>query len=221
VYPCCPCQIRDNPDSVDPNILFELGQRLVKHGLENNSDRLASMRSGLLLMESAIQQGLQGADVDLLIMAKAYCKMWLGFGVIADMYYLERSCALYEQVMSTGERQDADSLLCYCRVLQYLNRTETALGVINSLITFTDGDAEYPSYLLYAGDIYKTLGLHEQAATQFFEATQLGPPRLFSKLEMMFIISRNIEESAKDKDEPCDDAYGMVPVMCEYLVRSI
>ena len=27
---------------------------------------------------------------------------------------------------------------------------------------------------------------------------------------MMFIISRNIEEGAKDKDESCDDAYEMV-----------
>jgi tetratricopeptide (TPR) repeat protein len=160
-------------------------------------------------MEHSIQRGFHAVVSDLLAMAKAYSKMWLGFGVVADKYYLERAREIYDEVMSAGDRHDADALLSYCRVLQYMKLHELALGVINSLISFSDGDPEYPSYLLYAGDINKYLGNHDQAAGQFFEALKLGPPRLFSKLEMMFIISRNIEESAK---EPSDEAYGMVCV---------
>ena len=38
----------------------------------------------------------------------------------------------------------------------------------------------------------------------------LGPPKLFSKLEMMFIISRNIEEGGASSNEPLEDAYEMV-----------
>jgi hypothetical protein len=80
-----------------------------------------------------------------------------------------------------------------------------------------DGDPEFPNYLLQAGGILKAQGLHDQAANYFFDATQIGPPRFFSKLEMMFIISRNIEEGNKDKDEPSDDAFEMVGIGFSYL----
>ena len=210
-------QLKKNGDNTDPNICAALGKMLLKAGTDGKIDRVKYMKTGLLLMEAGLKKGGDVPPSDMLIMANGYHVLWLTSGVASEAYWLERAVELYEIV---GDIQTPFDLLSYCRVLQYLNKTDAAAGVITSLLSVADGDLEYPSYLLYAGDIFKAQGNHEQAASYFFEATQLGPPRLFSKLEMMFIISRNIEESAKDKDEPCDDAYEMVRISHPFLFKQ-
>lgn len=72
------------------------------------------------------------------------------------------------------------------------------------------GDPNSANYMFYIGALLKAEGHHDEAANFLFEATQSGPPRFFSKLDMMFIISRNIEEEGMKQGEPNEEAYEMV-----------
>ena len=55
------------------------------------------------------------------------------------------------------------------------------------------------------------MGDYDKASTYFFEASQIGPPKFFTKLEMMIIISRTIEEQqAASEEEGEEEAYRMV-----------
>ena len=49
----------------------------------------------------------------------------------------------------------------------------------------------------------------DQSNSYFFEATQMGPPRLFSKIQMMIIISRMLEEMGNDSEDN-ENAYRIV-----------
>ncbi len=169
------------------------------------------------MMEEAFKKGISLAPGDVRDMAKAYRLCWLAQGVAGEPFLLTRARELYEQAvefMNThiGEESEIDLelLLGYCRVLQFLKENEAASGVILTILSHSEHDPQHSAYLLYAGDIFKTLGRHEKAASYLFEAMQLGPPRMFTKLEMMFLMSRNIEEGSKEKDEACDNAYDMV-----------
>lgn len=52
----------------------------------------------------------------------------------------------------------------------------------------------FSNLLFYAGCIYKAMGQFERANDFFFEAIEAGPPSSFTKIEMMMIIARNLEE---------------------------
>lgn len=87
---------------------------------------------------------------------------------------------------------------------------QAASVAIQHVLSTFDSDAEYPNYLFFAGVIFKALGQGDAANNYFFESAQIGPPKLFSKIEMMMIISRNLEELGTDSEESGEDAYRMV-----------
>ena len=82
--------------------------------------------------------------------------------------------------------------------------------MLQYMITTFEGDPETPYWLFYIGATLKAKELHDEAANFLFEAASSRPPRFFSKLDMMFIISRNIEEEGTKKGEPNEEAYEMV-----------
>jgi hypothetical protein len=61
--------------------------------------------------------------------------------------------------------------------------------------------------VLFAGGMLKAMGDFDKAGSYFFEAMNMGPPRLFSRLDMMFIVARTLEESTADRRESTDQTH--------------
>ena len=82
-----------------------------------------------------------------------------------------------------------------------------------ALETFTPQELQrktnfFASLLFYAGCTYKALGQFERANDFFFEAIEAGPPTSFTKIEMMMIVARNLEqmEDADFKSSRIEDS---------------
>lgn len=98
--------------------------------------------------------------------------------------------------------------------------TTSEAGSSSSKQQLNELSSLHATCLFYAGCCYKFNKDFDQASTFFFEALQNGPPMYLSKIDMMMIISRNIEElnhhnnnnSNNDEidHEDNDDAYRMV-----------
>lgn len=153
--------------------------------------------------------------------AEAHLELWTRKGVAAEEFHLHRAKQLFEQAFKrNSELMTAASQFSYCRVLTLLGEMEAASKVALKILTSYDHDSEYPNYLFFTGGIFKAMGQHEKANNYFFEAAQIGPPKLFTKLEMMIIISRTIEEGTADDDVEEEDAYKMVSVLCPLSVTT-
>lgn len=99
--------------------------------------------------------------------------------------------------------------LLYFKILLFLGYYPRAIDVITHILKKTENDYDYPNYLFYAGVVHKAYQDFEKANVYFFDATKLGPPKFFSDIEMMTIISRNLEDM-EDDDTNKDTAYQMV-----------
>jgi len=153
----------------------------------------------------------------LIRLAHGHFELWNNMGVSsASTYHLERSKQLFEQVFQDHPNMRIpEDMFTYCKVLQYLGDLQRASEIIDGVIKLNSktrnmDEVQHANYLFFAGGIMKILGEHEKANEFFFEANELGPPRLFTKLEMMMIISRTIEEHHRHDDAEQDDAYRMV-----------
>jgi len=168
--------------------------------------------SGAMLMEWAIFRGYEPSDAEQLSLARAHSEIWLARGLAAERYHLERSKVLFDSVLKpTDEWMESSApWLEYARVLQNMGNRKAAIGILQHIVTTFEGDVELPNYLFYIGGMLKAEGLFDEASNYFFEATSSGPPRFFSKLDMMFIISRNIDEEGSVNGESNEEAYEMV-----------
>lgn len=153
----------------------------------------------------------------LIRLAHGHFELWSNMGVASgSTYHLERSMQLFEQVFQEHPNMRVpEDMFTYCKVLQYLGHLQRASEIIDGVIKLHSkarnmDEVQQANYLFFAGGIMKIQGEHERANEFFFEANELGPPRLFTKLEMMMIISRTIEEHHRNDDAEQDDAYRMV-----------
>ena len=153
----------------------------------------------------------------LIRLAHGHFELWSNMGVASgSTYHLERSMHLFEQVFQEHPNMRVpEDMFTYCKVLQYMGHLQRASEIIDGVIKLHSkarnmDEVQQANYLFFAGGIMKILGEHEKANEFFFEANELGPPRLFTKLEMMMIISRTIEEHHRNDDAEQDDAYRMV-----------
>jgi tetratricopeptide (TPR) repeat protein len=163
---------------------------------------LASVRA--LMQSSAVK------PEDLLILAKGHFELWERIGVFGEPYHIHRSKQLFDQFFKQNPNHDrVDDIVVYIKVLQHCGDYELAASVVKVLLANNEGDVEYPNLLFIAGTIFKALRQYETANNYFFEAAQVGPPRYFTKLEMMIIISRLIEELQGEEDAD-EDSYRMV-----------
>jgi len=149
---------------------------------------------------------------DLLTLARGHLEIWLMKGVAAEMYHLRRANELYtiyfrDYPSSVNVRDQVD----HCKVLLFLGEGQEAADIITTVVANNQSDPQIANYSFYAGVIFKSLGMYDRANDYFFEATDNGPPRYFSQIEMMTIISRNLEEmNAEGEGEDNEDAYRMV-----------
>jgi hypothetical protein len=144
-------------------------------------------------------------------LAQAHYDMWSRKGVSTDIYHLYRARDLLDDCLNTTPSlRTAATTFLFCKVLHLLGDMRAASVEILRILAEYEHDSDYANYLFFAGGVFKALGMHDKANNYFFDASQVGPPRLFSKLEMMIIISRTIEEQTVDDDVEEEDAYKMV-----------
>jgi hypothetical protein len=189
------------------DILLEL------QGISKNHNRnLLELYYGVVLKEWVCAHGYTLSRKEILTLAEAHFEVWLRQGISSEFIHLQKARDLYKDfIAKTGQAAavPAATWLQYCRVLMYLGDTATASTAITTVVTVFENDLDVPSYLFIAGAIFKARGMSEQANSYFFEATQIGPPKHFSKMEMMLIISRVLEEMDTDSDGN-ENAYRMV-----------
>jgi tetratricopeptide (TPR) repeat protein len=167
-----------------------------------------------------------------LTLARGHLEVWLVKGVAAEMYHLKRSRELYERYFEDyPDYSSAKDRVDYCKVLHFLGEWAAACAEIAQVVATHETDPNISNYLFYAGAIFKSAGDYERASTFFFEANECGPPRYFSQIEMMTVISRNLEvmnEDGEGEGDENEDAYRMVSAraacvlvcICECCVSS-
>ena len=166
---------------------------------------------GLLLMEWSIKRGYVMNTEEEMLMAESHCRVWFSMGVNADIYNMQRSIEFYDKLYRTIDTSENPMfILDFANALSYMGHFDRVYNLLLILVQRFEDHKDIPNFLFYTGIALKALGRHDEAADYFFEATQIGPPKLFSKLEMMFIISRNIEQGSRNRDAPMADAYEMV-----------
>ena len=170
------------------------------------------LRFGLILVEWGIARGFEPNQEEEMLLASCHCTIWVCEGVKADLHNMDRSIELYTKIYPNYLEiyENPTFLINFGKALSYRGLFDKSYAVFELLSQKFEDHKEIPNFMFYAGCSLKALGRHDEAANYFFEATQIGPPKLFSKLEMMFIISRNIEQGMKNKDVPLADAYEMV-----------
>lgn len=173
--------------------------------------------SGKVLMNSDSSKNVSAKDLSLLSppamlkWAEGHFELWTRKGVAAEVYHLTRSRQLYESAFRRSKDLCTPSTLySYCKVLTLLGEMDAASIVALKILNDFEHDSEYANYLFFTGGVFKALGLHEKANTYFFEASEVGPPKFFTKLEMMMIISRTIEQENSNEDTEEEGAYKMV-----------
>ena len=179
---------------------------------KNHNRNLLELYYGVVLKEWVCSHGHSLTRKETLILAEAHFEVWLRQGIASDSIHLQKARDLYHDfITKTGQPAAVPiaTWLQYCRILMYLGDATTASKAITTVVQVFENDPEIPSYLFIAGAIFKALGMREQANNYFFEATQIGPPKLFTKMEMMLIISRVLEEMDADSDGN-EGAYKMV-----------
>lgn len=188
----------------------------------------------LSLKEWLITQKTYSLDIivkrnDMIMLARGHTKYWLNESMNASKYHLERAKILYANYIQLFEEYTtAKDLVDYGKVLMFLGDKTEAFKVISSAINNYESDKELTNYLFYAGAILKSNQDHDKANNFLFDANQTGPPRFFTKIEMMIVISRNLEEMNDMEDAQFlndfdngidheDDAYQVVHA---HLIRE-
>lgn len=101
-------------------------------------------------------------------------------------------------------------MLAYSQVLQYSGQLFEAREVIMNMLNSFEDHENFPFFLMLAGSLLKSMSEFDKAGSYFFESMNSGPPRLFNKLDMMFIVARTLEEQASQSGNVIDDGYKMV-----------
>ena len=108
----------------------------------------------------------------------------------------------------------------YFRCLLYCGEFLAAVELIQQVLARFESDPYYADYCFYAGVVHKALREYETAKECFFESIRNGCPRYLSKIEMMTIISRNLEEMNAEIDDDSENAYHMVSIFLTFFLLS-
>jgi tetratricopeptide (TPR) repeat protein len=201
-------ELMANADNPDLSMVIKLGHTCLDKP-HHNSD---AAYSGALLFEWAHFRGFDLNLQEKALLARAHAEVWQSRGLAAEDFHLDRARLLYDETLRANPDliEDSTTWLDFARVLLASGAAEEAIGVFQHMLVTFEGDPEIPNWLFYMGATLKAKGLHDEAANYLFEAASSGPPRFFNKLDMMFIISRNIEEEGTKRGEPNEEAYEMV-----------
>jgi len=150
--------------------------------------------------------------LDILFLARGHYQYWLIANMTqASRYHLDRSKVLYSHYIQQYSKYITFiELIEYSKILMCLGETiEAEMMIDNALHKYSSNnkneiDHQLTDYLLIAGALSKSNRNYEKASNLFFESKECGPPTYFDKIEMMIVISRNLEELQESmiKDTP-------------------
>jgi len=206
-------QLRKEGDNADPDKAYRLGRILIEDGFGTKlkGQDTNQIYVGLLCIEWAADKGVVIHDSDHRKIGRAHFDVWRANTITADPFNLERAAELYKLALLHIENTiDSNVWLEYARVLEAKGEVENSATIIQRLLFAFEDSPNFASYLLYAGSTLKATQAFDRAGSYFFEAIGIGPPRLFSRLDMMFIVARSLEEASKDDETPIEDGYRMV-----------
>lgn len=146
--------------------------------------------------------------------AHGHLTIWKAYGTAFESYNLLAAKSMFHQHFSQNPDWDNPyDYVEYFRCLLYCGEYREAATWIQQMLLKYEQDPYYADYCFYAGVAFKALREYETANNYFFDAIQNGSPRFFTKIEMMTVISRNLEEMNTEGDEETDNAYHMVSIV--------
>lgn len=228
-------------NQIDVGLALQLGFRCIETVSNSAIIDQKLLRIGLIFVEWSLDKHPQKLTITQQILLGRYHKMFyiLSNSHTTDIYHISRSKDWFESCIKTAKEASQEMLnmkpaeggkfmaiedikdpseevtsevwLDYIKSLLFLGELEKASSVMLGVLSNFDTAENYATLLFFMAVIQKAMKRYDQASNYFFEATQAGPPRYFNKLEMMTIISRNIEESTSDVSSDIkNDAYEMV-----------
>lgn len=134
--------------------------------------------------------------------ARLYFELCKSEGVTFPVQFIETSKKYFRQHFEMHPNwKNAEDHIEYVRLLVLLGDYQTAAEIIDVVLVQFENDDRIANFLFYAGCIYKELQDFDRANNFFFESAQYGPPKFFSKIEIMIVISRLIEETGSEGDD--------------------
>ena len=175
------------------------------------SQSSTTIKSATYVIEWAVLRGYGLTATEKRKFAQAHAEVWRTSGINSDIYNLWRARDLYKEVIMTIEGAiDASAWIEYSRVLQHLGDNNESVKLLMKLLNSFEDHEDFPAFLFYTGCMLKATKDFDRAGSYFFEAMNSGPPKLFTRLDVMFIVARNLEQSTQDDDVPVEDGYRMV-----------
>ena len=200
-------EILSDLEEPDLNIVVALGMSFVRANFHGQITR-----AGSLLIEWAYLRGFDFTYKEKRLMAHAHFDIWQQQGLSGELYHLKRSRSLFEEILELPAfSQDMPTWTEYLRVLLALGTRKT-IKVCKHIANLANenNDQDLAEFNFYAGAILKEHGYFHKASDRLFEAAELGPPRLFKHIEVMFIVARNVNEGdarAKEMRGQHDDIH--------------
>jgi tetratricopeptide (TPR) repeat protein len=184
-------EILSDPDDPDLSVIAKLGMSFI-----NGRFGLAVTRAGCLLMEWAYLRGLEFNYKEKRIVAKSHWNVWQEQGLAAEYYHLKRSKELYDQIIYLPEyKHDTAVHIEYLHVLMALG-SRTACDAAQYLLkmAYENEEQDLAEFNLYCGANYKDMRKYNQASDCLFESGVLGPPKHMHGLDVLFLVTRNVNE---------------------------
>lgn len=166
---------------------------------------------------------LKNSETDLLKYCSLYLQMWYKqTNAHSDQCLLTAHEMAVEFFQRNSDWNNTHDWIIYFKILLFLGHYQRAIEVISIILSKpSDNDIDYANYLFYAGVVHKAAQDYDKANNYFFESTQSGPPKFFTSIEMMTIISRNLEDMEGDEDADREDAYRVVIFMLFFIIHCL
>jgi hypothetical protein len=206
----------------DLNFIMKLGMHLIQGNFN-----WSATRGGTMLLEWAHLRGIDFTAKEERCVAKAHLDIYMGAGIYGEPYHLQRAKHLYLKLIDSceqkkeGYRLVPEKMLIVKKellwVLQYLGDGEqgqqTGMEALDLIHELNDTGASAVN--MQAGSLCKDMEDYDSAANFFFEVINSDTmPGTLSRTEMLFIISRNLNqlefEKAKRDGRVYVDDYRMI-----------
>eukprot|EP01031_Cornospumella_fuschlensis_P038817 gene38817-47207_t len=165
-------------------------------GSSSIASAITSTLTSAISQNAPVQHRANIKPEEALQLAKLHFTIWTSDYVYTNVYHLERAYTWFQHFFKEKPSHDVlEDLLTYFYVLQHKGDHNSAYILIKNVLSVYDSSHPlYVSLQFFAGCAAKGCGLLSDANGYFFDSTKLGPIKHFTRLEMMTLISRTIEE---------------------------
>ena len=187
-----------------PNLdyVMKLGMHLITGKFDYQS-----LTAGACLMEWANVRGVDFTMQEQILLAKTHHEIFMNMDLYGEQYNLRRSKELFKDVLdksaknvngfSMQEEKILTTKQAFCKTLCTAGDGELLQEICGDVLEIItrNSDKGISDYYLMRGSAFKDIQNYDEAANCFFEAINgtLLPGRL-SRLEMLFIITRNLNQ---------------------------